>query len=445
MTNLFSLENKAARRIWLAVFFACFIVELWMVSWSLHNKVRHLLNPICWLTAGVVSAAVGGWLSARFPPDSVGNGKKVNKSPVFKRYFVWAIAIFGAIIGGFYLQKVYRDISEFTTMTDILIGKREYIRRFFAGEIVYRPIPFAGWDLAATYLPTRWLPFIFADIFKFDYRWVSYFGLLAGLSVWVRSIAKNPNFSAPECFLKTAIAFAVVPILAVNDPHSLGLAVELLMVGYYLLLSKNMTARQPFALGFCLLLCLLSRYSLVVWCPVLAFVLFFEKGWKYVAAVSFWVILGIFCLYLLPFCRHDMGKNFVEAYDYYIWACFQGWSLYDWEAPGAIPFTHARGIGFSFFFYKYAPGGLREKYDLMLRCGTILSLAVTAGGIVFYWIKIRGKRPAAVEPFLLASLKIFMLVFTGFIVLPFSYLFAVPLFLTVPLLFRLPLARIWGV
>ena len=138
-----------------------------------------------------------------------------------------------------------------------------------------------------------------------------------------------------------------------------------------------------------------------------------------------------------------MGKNFIEAYDYYIWGCFQTWTAAPWQPAGEIPFNHGRGIGFSFFFLKYAAGSLQEKYDFMLRCGTYLSLAVTAASILFYWKIMRGKSPAAIEAFLLASLKVFMVVFTGFIVLPFSYLFAIPLFLTLPLLFKLPLAKIW--
>ncbi len=441
MSRLFSLENKAARRFWLVAFFAFFFGELWMVTWAQHNKVRHVLNPVIWLIGGIGSALIGGWLSARFPSIFQ---SKIEERHDLRKKLVWFAYLLGAFAATFFLKKVYTEIPEFTDLTDILPGKREYIRRFLAGEIVYRPIPFPGYELAATYLPTRWLPFLAAHFLGIDYRWISFAGLLVGLASWANWLGKRSGQPGAEVFLKMTVPFALVAVIAVNDPASLGLAVELLMVGYYLVLAKNLVPREPWMLGFCLVLCLLSRYSLVVWCPVLAFVLFFEKGWKYVAAVAFWVVLGIFCLYLLPFCRHDMGRNFVEAYDYYIWGCFETWKPAPWQTLGDIPFNHARGIGFSFLFYKWAPGDLRERYDLMLRAGTWLGVAVSAASILFYWKKIRGRDGRLVEPFLLASLKVFMVVFTGFIVLPFPYLFSIPLFLTVPLLFRLPVRQIWS-
>jgi hypothetical protein len=172
-------------------------------------------------------------------------------------------------------------------------------------------------------------------------------------------------------------------------------------------------------------------------------VIWSERDFKTAFRVGLAVAAAVFFGYLLPFCRHDFGQNFLVGLQYYLDSCFQEWKVQWWQAAGSEPYTISRGVGFSFAFYKWAPGDLWAKYMLNARAGAVLSTLSGLFSLAIYWFWVRKEGPRSVRFFALASLKVFMLVFTGFVFCPYSYLYEVPFFLSFPLLFGFSMEKAW--
>ena len=51
--------------------------------------------------------------------------------------------------------------------------------------------------------------------------------------------------------------------------------------------------------------------------------------------------------------------------------------------------------------------------------------------------------PVVIKGLILGSLKVYMIFFIGFIMCPFSYLFIVPFFLSLPMLYSIPFKSVF--
>lgn len=334
---------------------------------------------------------------------------------------------------------VFQEIPEFSNSSDILPGKRELIRRFLHGETVYVPIQFDSYTLQPTFLPFRWLPFVIAEVLKFDYRWIPFAGFVVGVGFWIFStgtIGKKAPFW--EIILKAFMPFVMLGYFIVHEKYNFALAVELLIVGYHLILARFMFSKNPWVVGLSLVLCLLSRYSILVWLIVPFCWLIFEKRLAFLAKIMAITIGGIFVFYWLPFCRHDMGKHFLAASQYYMDACAGCWKVDSWLPPGSLPNLISKGEGFQYLIYVFGPDDIDAKYQLNMNLGLAVTFIIVliSCGILYRHIKTKND-PKTIKGLLLGSLKVYMIFFIGFILCPFTYLFIVPFFMSLPLLYSI--------
>jgi hypothetical protein len=304
---------------------------------------------------------------------------------------------------------------------------------------VYLPIRFDSYDLQPTFLPFRWLPFVIAELLKFDYRWIPFAGFVLGIVAWIFSntiLGKKSSYL--ETGLKVLIPFAALGQFILNEKLNFGLAEELLILGYHLILVRFLFHKNPWIVGLSIVLCLLSRYSIILWLVVPGFWLLLEKRYKFLGKVALISIAGVFLFYWLPFCRHDLGKHFLTASAYYVEACRGCWHTDSWLPPGAVPSFLAKGQGFQYWSYAFGPPGLEDRYQLNISLGirTCFATVIISCFAIYRHFR-KYNDPIAIQGVLLASLKVYMIFFIGFIMCPFSYLFIVPFFMSLPMLYSI--------
>jgi len=387
----------------------------------------------------VVNAWTGSVLIARY-------GTRTDESALrWKNVFSvnLLIALLAIIVGVWYagsaLVQVFREIPEINNYSDILPGKREFVRRFLHGETVYVPVQFDSYALQLTFLPFRWLPFVIAEMMKFDYRWIPFAGFIVGILCWIFSNSIIGSKSAYwETALKIFLPFVALNMFVVHEGINFALAVELLILGYHFILARFLFHKNPWVVGLSLVLCLLSRYSIILWLAVPAFWLILEKRHVFLGKVMLITIGGIFLFYLLPFCRHDLGKHFLTATQYYIDACRGCWNVDTWLPPGSLPNLIGKGEGFQYWSYVFGPTDVDARYRLNNNLGLLIC---TATVIISCWVLYRHIKtkndPIAIQGLLFGSLKVYMMFFIGFILCPFSYLFIVPFFMLLPLFYSI--------
>ena len=381
-------------------------------------------SPIIWLTGGLLFCFAAMRL-AHLPDLKVA---KVPSKPLLITLSVWFI---GTCLSVFWLKNIFEAFPIDAAQSDIIPSLEYYVRRFLSGETVYKPMPFAGYEVNPTYFPLLWLPYVFSEILQIDYRWTAFILFDIALLFWMIRLSKMEN-SLPALFLKSAIPFIFIFNYVQHDNAIFSLAVELLPIGFYLLLALSILHRSTLVMGLGILLCLLSRYAFTFWLPLYLLIILLEKGFPKAVQVSMVVLVGIIGIYVLPFLSKDW-TIFQKGFAYY-----ETTATAEWEHrfnPGDIPFHLSRGLSFAVYSYQFVEGDTATKLKRS-KSIHLLACALAALGLLLYYLR-RRKEGLKIGFFLLVALKAYLMVFYGFFYVPFSYLFAMPLFLSIPVLFKL--------
>ncbi len=259
----------------------------------------------------------------------------------------------------------------------------------------------------------QWLPYVPAERLHFDYRWVAVgiFYLASVLLLW-RCGRRSPIRSLTAALLLICLG----SMLLKHNTGVLNMTVELMVAGYYILLIMSISGRNPWLRGSAIALCLMSRYSLVLWLPLWAAVewLALDRKNFYRSALTAAVLIS--GIYVIPFLSHDWGA-FMRGYHYYTEAALGEWSRL--EANG-VPYHLNQGVGFARLFYLKlwhytVPDRLHslQKAHLAICVGSTLLM----GGA--YYLLRKRLHPRI---FLLASFKIYLSLFLAFIQVPYIYL-----------------------
>ena len=206
-------------------------------------------------------------------------------------------------------------------------------------------------------------------------------------------------------------------------------SVEPLIVAYYILFALSLTTNSWKLQAAALLLCLLSRYSVVLWLPLFFAVLYLKDkkapGYKIIAFLA----LGFLVLYA-PFLMVDY-TIFQQGYEHHSGATLSVWQPQHWQVNQSRPDLLYRGYGMAWFAYENFAGDLAEKIKTYKSLHLALSLfTVFVSGLFF--LKIKNKIDYRI--FLVGALKIYIVVFTHFLQMPFDYLYILPIFMSIPLL-----------
>jgi len=392
-------------------------------------------NPIVSILAGLI-VAITAFALAGFKQKEEVNWKQ-NLSPWLKYGVVGVVFVIGAFSCGTFLAQIFADHAIDAQTSDIIPSLELYVQRLLAGETVYRPLPFDGYSVDPTYLPLLWGPYIFSELLSIDYRWTAYLVFLIAIFAYHRALLKK-GFPILELLLKAAIPFVGLFVLIYNRPFSFGVSVELLPVGFYLLLTLSVFNRRPWVMAVGILLCLLSRYAFTFWLPAYMLIYWAEQGFKNTFRVSMYVLVGVLALYVIPFLSQDWSI-FSKGLDYYKKTAVGQWDTQPWQAKGEPPHHLSQGLSLAMYFYDHEEYTVEDRL-LSNRKAHITACGITAILFLLGYFLLR-KRGLNVKIYLLVGLKFYLVIFYGFFYVPFSYLYMLPLFMSLPLVYHIPLFK----
>jgi len=424
------MGDQAKKKLVWAIFLIALFAELAMQTWW-RKELGPYWSPFVWMVAGLSVAASAFWLFSR-------QGKETSPSafdlPRWARAgIVGAVFLAGCLVTFFRVWAVFDEFPVDPLQSDVIPSLQIYVKRLLSGEPVYTTLYFPTWEVEPTYFTMNWLPYVIPEVLKIDYRWLALgafyvlVGIYAGRMLWLG----RPFW---EVALKTAFPFFALLALIRHDRFIFGHSVELTAVAFYLFLALTLFHRKAWVMALGIVPCLLSRYAFTFWLPAYFVMIWIARGFAPAFRTGLYTLLGVALLYLIPFWIKDPGI-LTRGLAYYEKTAIGQWQTQPWQEPGQKPHHLNQGLSFSLAFYDFFPGTVEERLSATKQAQFWVCL-LAAGGLLagFYFWKKRGLDPRL---YALASLKAYLTLFYAFLYVPFSYLFVVPLFFSLPLLLEL--------
>lgn len=405
-------------------------------------------SPIIWLLSGVLGCflAMGGIrnnneatsfssISNVFFFDEIFSKKWISLAVYCFLFFV------GTIFIGTKLQGIFEKYPIDPLLSDVIPSMEMYVQRFLAGEKVYAEMYFPSWSFFPTYLPFMWSPYLPAEVFNLDYRWIAYGFFIIVIALWSKRLLSQPIYFE-EALLKLLLPFIILWCFIKNADYVFGHTLELTPISYYLLLALSLGSKRVWVIAIPVIFCLLSRYAFSFWLPIYFLILWNEHGFKKIFQVGFLTFLGVAVFYLLPFVVGDWTviTKGAEAYNT---AIIGQWKTQPWQEAGALPHHLSRGLSFSIYFYNFLPDltiierlSINKWVHLLVSIGTALFILLS-----YFWCK-KKYINFNLRLFLLISLKFYLVIFYSLLYMPFSYLYQLPLFLSIPIIYETTILKI---
>lgn len=297
-------------------------------------------------------------------------------------------------------------------VADMLPVLKIMVERWLKGERIYELIPF--WEgTEPIYLPAMWLPYIPTIFLGFDMRWTSMLAFLVGISL-IFFMGKKGSFNFKFLLIGLPLYLLIHGILYKNSVI-LYLSEEPLVIAYYLFLAYALAKNKPYLIGVALSLCLMSRFALAFWFLMYLGYLFIFKNKK--TALKIGATTGGICLVLLfateAFWQLDVILNLPNIYLNHLLEN-------EWKFNGFA--TTNLGL-IKFFSFEAIP--------LVNRLFFLFNLFIPISCLLFYWLF---KDKINQSFFAICSLKLSLVFFYNFLIMPFSYLFYTSTFLSIAIL-----------
>ena len=410
--------------------YALFFAELTLFTWQRNYFGPYVSPAILYLTALALSLSVLVYARGRqWNPVPT----RVVQLPSRQWWHnTWARGVAlatGAIAGGWYTTNLvkrevrgFRPILEFA---DIIPALQAYARRWLVGAEIYTPLTWElGYFELPTYLPAMWFPFVLAEWMGFDYRYMAWGIFLLGVAFYellVWRLHKN----GLQTLLLALLPFVTFYAFITYVWAYVGITVEYMLLGYYALLVAGILLRWWPLQALGLLLCILSRYSLVFWAPLYLGLMFFYGSRRHALLIAGTVAVGVVALSIVPYLSHNWGL-FMEVQRSYTDAAAYEWKHLNGEG---LPIHVYNGLGFASFFYKYGHGSLYDRIGLLktVHVGLLVSIVVAAG-VVYYRQNIQR---TDYRVFVVVILKLYLATFYAFLQVPYAYLATLGVFMSV--------------
>ena len=339
--------------------------------------------------------------------------------------------IIGVYITSDMLSEIIVKYPSDHKYSDILPALHEiYIKRFLNGENVYAVYEKFGNPLYPNYLPFQWMPYLAAHGIGIDFRWLAYGIFIFALLIWNIRLLRKPIYGL-ELFIKSALPFGIMYLLIIHRKMSFATSVELTIVGFYLIFAYTLFKKSNITRSIGILLPLLSRFSFLFWLVFYAIATFITDR-KNALQIAKWTTLGVVLIYILPFFLREPNA-FFDGVNYYNKASYFEWHTRHWQKEGAYPYHLNNGVSFSVYFYEYVDGEVEDKLGTAQLFHKIMGLAsALLMGLFFWWRK--GKSDLRLVS--LVGLKFCIGWFYAFLYLPFFYLYFLPIFLSMIILYE---------
>lgn len=304
------------------------------------------------------------------------------------------------------------------------------------GEWPYKDVVLPTYTMHNTYLPMQWLPFVIAVAMDFDPRWIPVFAWSAALLIFYATLGRKIDIVSlrvvPIILLTIYLSVYGVQSFMEFNSYDFQVSVELLPAAYYLILIAALLIGHSWLIGISLGACLMSRFSIVLLVPFLAWYVWRRYGFKKWMQAAAAVVLFCTVVFVIPFMTRDAQLPFKILGNYNSGA-FNEWHTHSWQEPGAEPHQLARGLGLAIFVKKMYEYDIREGIS-HLKNGSIL-LCTFIGFFLIYLLE-RNRNTLHYDWFLLGGMKLYFSLFYGLVLIPYPYLFLLPMTISIAILVK---------
>ncbi len=395
------------------------------------DEQSYFINPLIWFLGGIITSCTAIFYS--FISNNIQTESSTDRVFIFDVLFtLLSLLILAYLTSLFYQNPIDPNKS------DVIPTIQTMTQRIMNFQYPYYTVSYSGWSFEPGYLPMQYLPFIKAELLKIDYRTLAYFIFVFATFLFYSNQKKLQNgIEWIWNLVLIIIPFLCIKLIYLYDASIFIYSVELLDVAYYMFLAYSIFSGSIYLKALAIVCCLLSRYGIVIWLPAYAFIFFREEGLQKTIKLSALVIGSVMVLYVLPFMTKDPLLFFKGLRNYDQMAIAQWSDVPPWYVHIGKPYILSQGLGFAIYFLEFWDGEIIDRIKAIELVHIIASVFVTVLTILVYhfrWQKIKD-----VNLFLLGSLGLYLTVFYNFVFAPFSYLFLVPFFVLVTILYKIPI------
>lgn len=377
-------------------------------------------NPVLFFT---VSFAIGCfWLKLL-------TTKKANENLDFTLNADWRRKAFGAFLGMFSMVLCYEELRKLFVkfsppgkISDVLPQIETLYIRYSEGIFPYQPVDVGTHIAYPVYMPLHWLPVGISQWLDIDTRWSGYILLVVAVGIYGYFIFRQ---NRP---LVAQITATLLPSLALWGfilwgQADIPVSYELVIAAYYLVLAAGLAGSHVWWVTTGLILCLLSRYTLVFWLPLFA-VLFWQNE-TFSRNATLWgaVAASIVLLYFVPFLMKN-PMILSQGIAYHNDAAIAEWKGYG-EPP--VSWTMEQGIHFAKHLRDVIGGDAEHQVFVARVIQASFMLILLFAGL---WGYRRWRERVNFYDFSLLMLYFFVLFFYCFGPLTYRYYLIVPLLLS---------------
>lgn len=348
------------------------------------------------------------------------------------RWNLFFILLGIALIAWIYLnliQEIIHSTAIDFKYSDIIPTIQQQVNRFLHGQKVYQRIIFENYSYPSGYLPANWVPFILAAVFKFDFRYIPFILFYCSLLAIVFHFRKNLSNTL------SLITILLIPysiyLFIKHNTLIVGYSVEVVVATYYLLFVLFMNKKNYILIGLIISLCLLSRYTLILYLPLYFFVMWMNNDLRAIKYIGLSSLLFLLLFYIIPFFLAD-PLVIINGFLSYSDSGIGEWNHFN-EYTG-LPEHLTKGAGFAYLFYIMKGGTIAQKIKLMQVLLVVILLVFLVSMAYLYHKK---KNKLNSSTFLLGSFKIYLTLFFSFIHVPYIYLYTTSILVTAGILFYL--------
>ncbi len=380
-----------------------FVIEYLCLIFHTYTPAVSILS-IGHFIAGILIVFVGFSYSTRPALDSY--------QKLEARSLWWGIVLLTFLIFQHFLERSFDAEPMDYRRADMLPVIKIMCERFLNGQDSYTII-YEIWDgTKPIYLPAMWMPFLPAIIFDFDMRWVPSCLFLIGLLSVSAPLLGEKRLSANFVLIIAISALLIFSITLYKELFTL--TEEGLIIGYYLLLAAALRSKNAWYIGIMIGCCLMSRYSLAFWTVLVTWVYWRKKEYYEIVKIIFASVL--MCIIWMTAGRAwPYVETFLSLPSHYVTEMLKNEAKY-------IPEIQ-RNLGLAKFFTF-------EQLPLINRISIITAILTPLACCIFF----DPKKHIHSALYLIIALKASLVLFYNLLVLPYSYLFFVSVFLTYALM-----------
>ena len=278
--------------------------------------------------------------------------------------------------------------------------------RYLSGDPPYDLIMEIWNGTKPIYLPAMWMPFIWAEWFSIDMRWIATFFAWCATSLTLYLAYLN-KLSLPSFTTVVATLLLFWATILHIDIVVLTLTEEGVVYGYYGLLCFALLTKRDRLFGVSAALCLLSRYTLAPWLLFFLGYLILKGDKKRVKKMVAYILVTCI-LFMVISGAYTEIPTFLSLPDSYLEVVLAGRSKYE----GLI--TSSLGMA------KFIP------YNSLGILHIVFKITAFLVPLLFFFCAYRqGNFGLSNELIALLCLKLCLVMFYNLLIIPYPYLFYV--------------------